>query len=461
MTIKLKLKRPKSKKSVIWTEFKKNGIHFKFYSGKTVATENWSKKGGGVLSGEPNYEFINEFLQDWVAEIRRIFAEMERNKERLVQEVIQRRIELSFNKDKPEEVDEAAGFGDDIHVSDFTSFMDYFVSLKKSDGKFLQKLQQAQKSCLIAFNLITPQKLREFENLSIKQKSATGLKADFKMPFDKINLKFLQSFKDYLNKATYKTKEKKKEVTKHYTTNYIDKQINGLKQFVNAAIEFKYVEHFTWDSLKSNGNEVDTIHTDFREIQIIHDVQLDKPNEIKIRDKYVINCFLGFRYSDLNRLEPHVFKKRSVKGVEYLVYEGRSKKTGELIEFPIHPIAAALLEKYDYQIPKYSAKEFNEVIKLVAERAGFKELVRVTETRAGKTTVMDIPKYELICSHTGRRSFCTNFYVEGVTIAIIMSISGHLTEKEFMKYIKKRSVRLEVAAEQISAIKGITLQKVA
>jgi hypothetical protein len=188
---------------------------------------------------------------------------------------------------------------------------------------------------------------------------------------------------------------------------------------------------------------------------------LIKENEIKIRDKYVINCFLGFRYSDLNRLEPHVFKKRMVKGTEYLVYEGRSQKTGELIEYPIHPIAAALLEKYEYQIPKYSAKEFNEVIKIVAKKAGLTELIRIRETRAGKTTIMDIPKFELICSHTGRRSFCTNFYVEGIAIAIIMSISGHLTEKEFMKYIKKRSVRIEVAAEQISAIKGINLLKVA
>jgi hypothetical protein len=36
-----------------------------------------------------------------------------------------------------------------------------------------------------------------------------------------------------------------------------------------------------------------------------------------------------------------------------------------------------------------------------------------------------------------------------------MGISGHQTESEFRKYIKKASVRLEIVAEQISAIKGI------
>lgn len=460
MTINLKLKRPKSKKSVIWTEFRKDGMHFKFYSGKSIFTKNWSESKRLVLSGEDNYDWINKYLENWVQEIKKIFFEMEAARERPTQELVLAILNKRLKPDKLEKTEPVAEDGQ-VAVNDFTSFMEHFIELKRSDGKFLQKLEQAQKSVLIAFSLIAPKKLREYDNLSIKAKSQTLLKADFKFPFKDVNLKFLQSYKEYLNKATFKTTEKGKEVTKHYTTNYIDKQINGLKQFVNGAIEAKYVEHFTWVSLKSNGNEVDTVHTDFREIQAIHDVALEKENEIKIRDKYVINCFLGFRYSDLNLLEPHVFKKRMVKGVEYLVYEGRNKKTSELIEYPIHPIAAALLEKYDYQIPKYSPKEFNDIIKIVTGKAGLTELVRVRETRAGKTTVMDIPKNELISSHTGRRSFCTNFYTEGISTAIIMSISGHKTEKEFMRYVKKRSVRIEVAAEQISAIKGITLMKVA
>jgi hypothetical protein len=460
MTINLKLKRPKSKKSVIWTEFKKNGVHFKFYSGKSVNTKNWSETKQVVLSGEDNFEWINKYLENWVSEIKKIFSEMEAAKERPMQEIVQAKLDQRLKADKLEKTETITEEGK-IQVTDFTSFMEHFIELKRSDGKFLQKLEQAHKSVLAAFNLVTPKKLKEYDALSIKAKSNTLLKADYKYPFKDVNLKFLQDFKSHLNKSTYKIKEKGIEVTKHYTTNYIDKQISGLKQFVNGAIEAKYVEYFTWDSLKSNGNSVDTVHTDFKQIQVMHDTVLDKENEIKIRDKYVINCFLGFRYSDLNRLEPHVFKKRQVKGIDYLVYEGRSKKTGEFIEFPIHPIAAALLEKYNYQIPKYSAKEFNEVIKIVAKKAGLEELIRIRETRAGKTTTMDIPMFELICSHTGRRSFCTNFYVEGVAIAIIMSISGHLTEKEFMRYIKKRSVRLEVAAEQISAIKGINLLKVA
>lgn len=458
MNIKLKLKRPKNPKSVIFTEFYYKGVYYRFYTGKTVNTENWSKK-GQVKSGEENAELINLFLKNWADELCKIFAEFEANKKGLIKEEIQAKLDNVFNP-TIQSVNEDNNSSDNV-TNDFTSFMEEFIELKRSDGKFLQKLEQAQKSFLIAFKLISAKDLKAYNALSNKQKSKVLLKAEYKMPFKEVNLKMIQRYKDYLNKATYTTKEGGKEIERHFTMNYIDKQINGLKQFINGAIEAKYVEHFTWDSVKSNGNEVDSVHTDFEEIQIIHDLPLNKPNEIKIRDKYVINCFLGFRYSDLNKLEPHVFKKTVIKGVQYLVYSGRNQKTGELVEFVVHPIAAALLEKYNYQIPKYSAKEFNDIIKIVAEKAGLKQLCRIREIRAGKTTLMDIPKYELISSHTGRRSFCTNFYVEGIATAIIMSISGHKTEKEFMKYIKKRSVRLEVAAEQISAIKGINHLRVA
>ena len=49
-----------------------------------------------------------------------------------------------------------------------------------------------------------------------------------------------------------------------------------------------------------------------------------------------------------------------------------------------------------------------------------------------------LPKYELISSHTGRRSFATNMYKRGLPTLMIMSITGHNTEISFLKYIKVR-----------------------
>ncbi len=42
MLYKLKLKRPTAKRSSLMTEFMKNGVAFKLYTGRTIESKNWS-----------------------------------------------------------------------------------------------------------------------------------------------------------------------------------------------------------------------------------------------------------------------------------------------------------------------------------------------------------------------------------------------------------------------------------
>lgn len=445
--LKLKLKRPDAKRSALMTEFMKNGVSFKLYSGKTIQSKNWSSSKQMVLSGEENYTLINKYLDNWKMEISRIIEEIQSNKMRLTKETIQIQLDKAFKKDELETTEN--------NVNDFTSFMEAYIEKKKDKKRNLQRLNQSKKLVFMCFGLISKKRLSDFEKLSIKEKSRTNLKADRKLRFDCINLKFIEKFRDYMYKTKFTININGVPISQNYKINYIDKQIKTLKQIVIMAIEEGYVERFTWRGIKSEKKDVDTVYTDFNEIQLLYDEQFTKPTEILVRDKYVLNCFLGMRYSDLNKLERHFFSKQSIGNKEFVVYTGRAKKTDHKIEFAVHPIAQKILEKYNYNIPKLSAKEFNNVIKIVAYRAGLRNLERIREIRGSETIIKDVPKYELMSSHAGRRSFCTNFYNEGVSIAAIMSISGHLTENEFRKYIKKTSVRLEVVAEQVFAIRGL------
>jgi site-specific recombinase XerD len=453
MALKIRLKRPKEKTSVLMTEFSRNGIPFKFYTGKTIQCKNWSESKQEVLSKEENYDLINSYLDKWKTELKRIIAEMETNRERLNKDIIQARLDNYFRKGNTKENSEDG-------ITDFISFIENYCLKMKSSQKDPYRLPQTKVQLILAFNLLTKKSLAEYRSGS-KDYSSINLKADYKLPFEDINLKFMEKFKDYLTKATYSEKIKGNTVVKQYANNYAVKHLKILKQFIIQAIEDKYVEPFTWNTFKAEINEVDSVYTDLNEIQQIFDVHLDNELEKTVRDKYVLNCFLGMRYSDLNKLEPHCFSKRTISRKEYLVYTGRTKKTDHRVEFALHSTAQDILEKYSYQIPKLDLQTFNTVLRQVAVKARLTGLERVRELRGGKITVLDIPKYELMSSHTGRRSFCTNFYNEGVAIAAIMSISGHQTEKEFRKYIKKASVRLEIVAEQISAIKGINFTGVA
>ena len=48
----------------------------------------------------------------------------------------------------------------------------------------------------------------------------------------------------------------------------------------------------------------------------------------------------------------------------------------------------------------------------------------------------DYQKWELLSSHTGRRSFATNEYLAGTPSITIKAITGHKTEEAFLRYIK-------------------------
>jgi len=87
-------------------------------------------------------------------------------------------------------------------------------------------------------------------------------------------------------------------------------------------------------------------------------------------------------------------------------------------------------------MPQVSNPEFNFYIKEIAKLAGLDETVRIAHKRGNKMVEEIRPKYAWVVSHTCRRSFCTNEFLDGTPVHLIMAISGHKTEKAFRRYIK-------------------------
>ena len=89
-----------------------------------------------------------------------------------------------------------------------------------------------------------------------------------------------------------------------------------------------------------------------------------------------------------------------------------------------------------YLQKKLNEQDINEELKKLGERLGFSKKIKCEYTKGGKRVVEMIPKYNLIHTHTARRSFCTNMYLKKMPVFDIMLFSGHKTEKEFYKYIR-------------------------
>ena len=88
----------------------------------------------------------------------------------------------------------------------------------------------------------------------------------------------------------------------------------------------------------------------------------------------------------------------------------------------------------DKHIAEEESKRIANLLEL--EKAKIKDTVKTAITKGGKTENSINEKFELITTHTARRSFATNAYLMDVPSISIMKITGHKTESSFMKYIR-------------------------
>ena len=423
MKINYKLKYTKEQKpeSSLFTAFTVDNVYLKFSPGKVIETKHWSESKQMVLSGHKHSTLINQHLKNYKNDIERIILEHQAKKIRLDNARIKEELNKIYHvsKTKPKEGE----------IQDFLQFMD--AHIKTKSGESTKKMLKVVKTNVI---------------------KAYKIKAGKFLDFDQIDINFFRKFQNHLLTYQFEKKVRGVIVKQNYKKNYISKQLKLLKQFVDAAIEEKYVQHFTAKSIKIEFEDVDSVFTDLKELSKFIKLDLEG-TEAKVRDKYVLNCFLGFRISDLNKVEFYHFNSQTINGKEHLLYKGRQTKTDHKIEFIVHEEAKKILKKYKYSLPKMSDQTFNEVLKTVALKAGLTKLVQIRETRGKERIEKVVPKYLLMSSHAGRRSFCTNFYNAGVPIQSIMSISGHDTEKEFLKYISKdAAIDIALVAQQVNKI---------
>lgn len=87
-----------------------------------------------------------------------------------------------------------------------------------------------------------------------------------------------------------------------------------------------------------------------------------------------------------------------------------------------------------------SDQRYNEYIKEVCKLSKLTEKVqggKQLETENGIRKVTGVyPKWELVTSHIGRRSFATNFY-GNIPTTYLIYITGHSSEAMFLNYIGK------------------------
>ncbi|HBS86461.1 MAG: hypothetical protein A2W91_19795 [Bacteroidetes bacterium GWF2_38_335] len=246
------------------------------------------------------------------------------------------------------------------------------------------------------------------------------------LTFKNINYNFYMDFVDYL---AYDVIKPDKGIG--LSTNTIGKQIKNLKIFLRDCFKREIVTPFSLADFKSPSEYTETIYLNEDEISRISKLDLEKlgfPDYILYRDIFVLGCSTGLRYSDFERLGPDHIKN----GFIHI----RQKKVQKPVVIPLDANAEKILKKYENNLPSIDYFKFNVIVKELGRMAGIDEGVVITKKRGAVTKETTFKKYELIASHTCRRSFCTNQFMKGVPAQLIMRISGHKSEKNFLRYLK-------------------------
>lgn len=214
--------------------------------------------------------------------------------------------------------------------------------------------------------------------------------------------------------------------------NTFGKMVKTLKTFLNAATQQGYNTNleFRDKRFKVYQEEVTHIYLNEEDIQTI--LNLDLSDNIKrqtIRDLFVIGCYTGLRFSD--------FKQINEKNISDNRLKIKTQKTGKYVVIPFHPIVKKIIDDYNGVIPKsYCNAVINKELKEIGKLCGFFEDVIQVRTHGIKRKETIYKKWQLISTHCARRSFATNLFKQGFPAINIMKITGHKSEKTFMRYIK-------------------------
>lgn len=210
--------------------------------------------------------------------------------------------------------------------------------------------------------------------------------------------------------------------------------IQKMQSMVRKASQYNYAVDSTYDEIDLRLENTNAVFLSMNEITRIYYYKFEKQDKRKakerIRDLFVLGCLTALRYSDYSTLTVDNLQDR------YIVK--RTKKTNVDVKVPAHDYILEIYSKYGGNIPGgLCIQYFNKYLKVIMKEIGLNDPITFSYTQGGKLVTVTREKWELISSHTARRSAATNMYLTGRMKTLeIMKLTGHQSEQNFFRYIR-------------------------
>ncbi len=363
-----------------------------FSAERTINPDFWDKKRGCVKQSYKGFSAFNMYLDKFRQGIEDYVHKALSDEIEPTIEYIRSKVRLKIEKKEAK----ASQLG-------FFSFVEQYIEGAKVNKK---------KSTITAYK----NSLRHLREFKVYNREP--------LTFDSFGLDFYDKFNYYIIEV------------KHCGNNAFGKQIKTLKTFLNEAIERGYEVNPSFRSKKFKivTEDVENIYLTEAELgkllalDLSHDLRLEK-----IRDLFIVGCYTGLRFSDFSEIKPENIRNECI----YI----RTIKTQQNVVIPFHPYVRQIMAKYEGKYPNHlppsiSNQKMNNYLKEIGKLAKLDENILLSRTKGSRLVENIYKKYELITTHTARRSFATNLFKQGFPSLNIMKITGHKTEKSFMRYVK-------------------------
>lgn len=256
------------------------------------------------------------------------------------------------------------------------------------------------------------------EELKKKKKTPRPLKI---VDFEDVTIDFYNGFVAFLS-------------NEGYGINTMNRFIKNLKYLMRKALNEKKHNNreFLENAFSGFEEEAFTVYLTEAEVEKIYKYDLSKfPRMELARDAFIVLCETALRISDYSKIDLSIRETNGKK----LIYINQTK-TGGLVVIPCTARMNSILNKYGGKLPSIPEQYVNKYIKAVCLLCEINEELRWEAQKFGKKYTKTAKKYELITCHSGRRTACTLMYLAKIPTLDIMKISGHKSEKSFLKYIR-------------------------
>ena len=239
-----------------------------------------------------------------------------------------------------------------------------------------------------------------------------------KKPFtNSIDMEFCEDYVDYLRTA-------------NMMQNTIKGHLEKLSAMLHKAVLFGYPINNTFEEVKVKEEEVNMVFFDRTELDRLYYFTDLTRFQQEVRDLFIIGCFTGLRYSDYSKLNETNFIDN---GNQIRI---KTRKTGAVVQIPTAKFVKEIIQKYGGMPRAHCVQYFNSAMKQICKKVGFNEPVLYERTVGNKIVRKTLEKWQLIGSHTARRSFATNAFMDDIPPYRIMMITGHKSESSFFRYVQ-------------------------